>query len=199
MCPWSVLRCSCSPCFRKARSIYPYPYNWLSWALFRAAALQTSRGSGNQRGASKLRGPPGGPCVQAGRPGGRDGVGLPEVAGEGLLAGVATAPGVVHLAIRAVADVSQHDRRPGRPGGMPPQRPAYVPVQLAAQVGQVDMAVSVLADDHDVGDGLAPRQLVGVLLVRADEDYRPFGLRDTAGQLVPLVQPGRDAQFQDAD
>jgi hypothetical protein len=49
-----------------------------------------------------------------------------------------------------------------------------VPGQLAAQVGQVDVAVGVLADDHDVGDGLAPRQLVGVVFVRADEDDRPF-------------------------
>jgi hypothetical protein len=79
------------------------------------------------------------------------------------------------------------------------QRAPRVPVQLAIQVGHVDVAVGVLADDHDVGDGLAPRKLVGVVFVRADEDHRPFGLRDPPGQPVLLVQPGRDAQLEDAD
>ena len=39
----------------------------------------------------------------------------------------------------------------------------------------------------------------GVMLVRADEHHRPFGFRDAFGELVPLVQPGRDTQLQDAD
>ncbi len=59
------------------------------------------------------------------------------------------------------------------------------------------MTVGVLADDHDLGDGLTPGQLVGVVLVRADEHRRPFGVRDAPGELVPLVQPGRDAQLQE--
>ena len=75
------------------------------------------------------------------------------------------------------------------------QRPLRVP----GQVSQVDVAVGVLADDHHLGDGLTPRQLVGVMLVRADEYHRPLGLRDAVGEPVPLVQPGRDAQLQDAD
>jgi hypothetical protein len=42
------------------------------------------------------------------------------------------------------------------------------------EVGQVDVAVGVLADGHDVGDRLAPGDLVGVVLVGADEDDRPL-------------------------
>ncbi len=80
-----------------------------------------------------------------------------------------------------------------------PQPAVCVADQLAFQVCQVDVAVAILADDHEVSDRLAPGQLVGVMLVRADEDHRPLGVRDAPGQLVPLVQPGRDAQFQDAD
>ena len=54
--------------------------------------------------------------------------------------------------------------------------------ELGFQVGQVDMAVGVLADDHHLGDGLPPGQLIGVVLVRADEHHRPFGLRDPSGE-----------------
>jgi hypothetical protein len=79
------------------------------------------------------------------------------------------------------------------------QRPAGEPDQLLAQVGQVDMTVGVFGDDHDVGDRLPPRQLVGVMLIRADEHHRPLRFRDARRQLVPFVQPGRDTQLQDAD
>ena len=41
------------------------------------------------------------------------------------------------------------------------------------EVREVDAAVGVRADHHDVGERLAPRQLVGVVLVRPDEDHRP--------------------------
>ena len=55
-----------------------------------------------------------------------------------------------------------------------PQRPVGVPDQLRVQVGQVDVPVGVRADHDDVGDRLPPRQLVGVVLVRADEHHRPL-------------------------
>ena len=42
-------------------------------------------------------------------------------------------------------------------------------------MGEVDVAVGVLADRDDVGDRLAPGQLVGVVLVRPDEHDRPLG------------------------
>ena len=86
-------------------------------------------------------------------------------------------------------------------GGEAPdqQRPVRVPDQLALQIVQVDVAVGILADDHDVGDRLAPRQLVGVMLVGADEHDRPIIPGDLRGELVPLVQAGRYPQLQDAD
>jgi hypothetical protein len=43
---------------------------------------------------------------------------------------------------------------------------------------RLDVAVGVLVDDHHVGDRLAPRQLVRVVLVRADEHHRPLVGRD---------------------
>ena len=50
--------------------------------------------------------------------------------------------------------------------------------KLGLQGDPVDVAVGVFRDDHDVGDGLPPRQLVGVVLERADEDDRPLLGRD---------------------
>ena len=44
--------------------------------------------------------------------------------------------------------------------------------QLVGEVLDVDAAVGVLADRHDVGDRFAPRQLVGMVLVRPDEHHR---------------------------
>jgi len=61
------------------------------------------------------------------------------------------------------------------------------------------MTVGVFGDDHDVGDRLPPGQLIGVMLIGADEHHRPFRFRDARRQLVPLIQPGRDAQLQEAD
>ena len=44
--------------------------------------------------------------------------------------------------------------------------------QLALEMFEIDVSVGVLVDDHHVGDRLAPRQLVGVVLVRSDEHHR---------------------------
>jgi hypothetical protein len=59
--------------------------------------------------------------------------------------------------------------------------------------------VGVGADDDDVGDGLAPRQLIGVVLIGSDEDHRTVGGRDLAEQPVTLRQAVGQAEFQDAD
>ena len=72
-------------------------------------------------------------------------------------------------------------------------------LQLGRQVSQVDVPVGVGADDHDVGDGLPPRQLVGVVLVRSDEHHRPLRGRDLAEQPVALRWPLGQPQLQDAD
>ena len=52
--------------------------------------------------------------------------------------------------------------------------PVGVAAQLVLEVVEVDAAVGVLADRDDVGDRLAPRQLVRVVLVGPDEDDRPL-------------------------
>ena len=54
------------------------------------------------------------------------------------------------------------------------QRPVGVRHELRLQAAEVDAAVVVLRDGRDVGDRLAPGQLVGVVLVRADEHDRPL-------------------------
>jgi hypothetical protein len=51
------------------------------------------------------------------------------------------------------------------------------------------VAVGVLVDDRDVGDGFAPGQLVGVVLVGAYEHHRPLVRRRAV----------RAAQLEDAD
>ena len=77
-----------------------------------------------------------------------------------------------------------------------PQRAVGVRGELRVQPVEVDVAVGVLRDHHDVGDRLAPGQLVGVVLVRADEHDRPPLRRDGLGRPVALV---RCPQAEDAD
>ena len=76
------------------------------------------------------------------------------------------------------------------------QRPVRVSLQLLAQHGEVDVALAVLADHHHVRDGLAPGQLVAVVLVRADEHDRPLVRRDPRAQVPAVVEVRRDAQVE---
>jgi hypothetical protein len=87
----------------------------------------------------------------------------------------------------------------GRREAADQQRPAGEPGELPFQVGQVDVAVGVLPDDHHLGDGFPPGQLVGMVLIRADERHRPLACRDMPGELVGVVQAGGDAQLEDSD
>ena len=91
--------------------------------------------------------------------------------------------GVVPARLRAVAvqgdrhlvDIGHdpgHVRRGGEAAQLHP--PVGVAAQLVLEVLEVDPAVVVLADGDDVGDGLAPRKLVGMVLVGPDEDHRPL-------------------------
>ena len=66
------------------------------------------------------------------------------------------------------------------------------------EVREVDVAVVVLADGHDVGDRLAPGQLVGVVLEGTDEDDRALPGWDVGAQAVAALEVGRDAQVEDA-
>ena len=79
-----------------------------------------------------------------------------------------------------------------------PEGPLRVPLQLGGQVRLVDVPVRVLVDDHDVGDRFTPRQLVAVVLERADEHDRPLVGGDLCAQAVRLVELGREAQPEHA-
>ena len=79
------------------------------------------------------------------------------------------------------------------------QRPVGVLTQRCLECVDIDVPVVVLADDDDVGDGLAPRQLVGVVLERADEHDRAFLGRDLRSEVVAIVEFGRDAKPEDGD
>ena len=79
------------------------------------------------------------------------------------------------------------------------QRAAREAGQLLFEIGQVHMPVGILADDDDVGNRLAPGQLIGVMLVRPYKDNGSLRLRNSRGELETFVQPGRDAQLQNPD
>jgi hypothetical protein len=61
------------------------------------------------------------------------------------------------------------------------------------------VTVGVLVDRDDVGDRLAPGQLVRVVLEGPGEDDGTFAGRDLRHQVVTVVQLGRDSQPEDAD
>ena len=79
-----------------------------------------------------------------------------------------------------------------------PQWTVRVPAQLRGQRPLVDRPVRGRRDHHHVRDRLPPGQLVGVVLVRSDQDDRPLLGRDPRGQAVPLVERGWQAQAEDA-
>ncbi|MCK7541336.1 MAG: hypothetical protein MZV63_65835 [Marinilabiliales bacterium] len=63
-----------------------------------------------------------------------------------------------------------------------------VPQQLF-EVGQVDAAVPAQAHDDDRARSFAPGQLVGVMLIGADEDHRPVGF-DESFEIGGPLRPG---------
>ncbi len=71
--------------------------------------------------------------------------------------------------------------------------------ELALQVLEIDAPVGVFVDDDDGGRRLTPRQLVGVVLVGADEDDGTLALGDEAREAVAGVELGRDAQVHALD
>ena len=87
----------------------------------------------------------------------------------------------------------------GRRKAADQQRAARETGQLAFEVGQVDMPVGVFADNDDVGNRLTPGQLVGMMLIGPDEHDGTLRFRDPRGEAETFIQPGRDAQFQNAD
>ena len=79
------------------------------------------------------------------------------------------------------------------------ERSVGVLMKLALEAHGIDVAVGVLGNLHHIGDGLAPRQLVAVVLERADEHDRSLVARDLCRELPLQVEIGRDAQVEDAD
>ena len=77
-------------------------------------------------------------------------------------------------------------------------RSAYVD-QLGFEPGQVDVPVGVLGNGDDIGDRFAPRQFVGVMLERPDEDDRALAARDVLRQVEPVVEVGGEPQVHDPD
>ncbi len=71
--------------------------------------------------------------------------------------------------------------------------------QLRLQPSQIDVAVGVFGDGDHVADRFAPRDFVGVMLERSDEDHRPFGLGDAVRQVIAVVEIGRQSKVHDAD
>jgi hypothetical protein len=57
------------------------------------------------------------------------------------------------------------------------QRPPHQAGQAGLQLGQVELAVGVLADLDHLGGRLAPGQQVGVVLERPDQHHRPWARR----------------------
>jgi hypothetical protein len=79
------------------------------------------------------------------------------------------------------------------------QRAGGVAHQLALELGDVDVPVTVLANRHYLGDRLAPGQLVGVMLEGPDEHDRPFVGRNLCQQVIAGVEIGGQAQIEHLD
>ena len=71
--------------------------------------------------------------------------------------------------------------------------------QLGGEFCLVDVTVGVLVDGDHVGDGLAPGQLVGVVLEGPDEHDRTLRRRNRSCQVVAVLEVGGDPQAEDAD
>ena len=67
------------------------------------------------------------------------------------------------------------------------------------EVLDVDAALRVLADGDDLGDRLAPGQLVGVVLVGPDEDHRSLAALEPQHADELVDGPGRAGAAEDDD
>ena len=79
------------------------------------------------------------------------------------------------------------------------QRPVGELLEPLAQVVLAHPAVDVLADGDDVSDRLAPRDLVGVVLVRPEEHDGALTARDVLGEVPPVLERRRDPQPEHPD
>jgi hypothetical protein len=65
--------------------------------------------------------------------------------------------------------------------------------QLALEDSNIDVAIRILRNDDDVGDGLSPGQLVRVMLERSGEDDRAGFRRYRGAQPMAVLQRRGDA------
>ena len=63
--------------------------------------------------------------------------------------------------------------------------------QLTRQMLEIHSAVAIKADSHELDGRLAPRQLVGVMLVGPDEHHRPFPPIELEYAEQPVDRGGR--------
>ena len=63
---------------------------------------------------------------------------------------------------------------------------------------EVDVAVAILRDRDEIGDGLAPRQLIAVVLEGPDEDDGTLRRGNRGTESITSIEVGRDAQVEDA-
>ena len=88
---------------------------------------------------------------------------------------------------------------------MPPRTnrsAAAVPAELDQapfEIDHVDVPVGILGDLDDVGDRFPPREFVGMVLVRTDEDHRALLGRYRGGQPEAVVEACRDSEAEDGD
>ena len=79
------------------------------------------------------------------------------------------------------------------------QRAVRVGDELALEVREVDVAVGVGVDGDHVGDGLAPRELVGVVLEGPDEHHGPLVGGDLRAEAVARVEVRGEPEVQHVD
>jgi len=80
-----------------------------------------------------------------------------------------------------------------------PMRPFGIRQQLLLELGGVDVPVGVLGDHHDIGDRLAPGQLVGMVLEGPDEHDGTFLGGDGVADVIAVVQARGKPDPEDAD
>ena len=94
-----------------------------------------------------------------------------------------------------VAHDSSHVRRRGEAANA--QGPIPMAMELEREVRLVNVTVRILPYRDDLCDRLTPRQLVGVVLERTDENDRTLLVRNEGTQAVAIFQLGRDPQAKD--
>ena len=79
------------------------------------------------------------------------------------------------------------------------RRAVGVSDQLALEMVEAHVTVGVLVDDHDVGDRLAPGELVRVVLVGPDEHHGALVGGDGVSEVVAVVERRRELEAEHPD